>query len=204
MSSSGTPQAPIGFSVSILDLLCVVTRQKGIRRTYADASVRTSRSHVLERCGKVSRIPACSAHAILDHLQCHAIVCLVISVSHSPLPTGCLPPCRYIARCFRGARRRSRAPFPSMGLGGSMRHATRGNPPQRARCEPLACARQALPKAVCESPLPACGPLALSMSLRPARSQCFPALSLASGLSAPPDRTSRRLESLDRLLDAVM
>ena len=204
MSSSGTPQAPIGFSVSILDLLCVVTRQKGIRRTCADASVSTPRSHWLERCGKVSRMPACMTYPIWNARLCHAIRCLVISVSHSPLPTGCLPPCRYIARCFRGARRRSRAPFPSMGLGGSMRHATRGNPPQRARCEPLACARQALPKAVCESPLPACGPLALSMSRRPARSQCFPALSLASGLSAPPDRTSRRLESLARLLDAVM
>jgi hypothetical protein len=189
MRLSGTPQAPIGLSVSILDLLCVVTRQKGIRRTCADASVSTPRSHWLERCGKVSRMPACMTYPICNAHLCHAIVCLVISVSHSPLPTGCLPPCRYIARCFRGARRRSRAPFPSMGLDGSMRHAG---------------ARQALPKAVCESPLPACGPLALSMSLRPARSQCFPALSLASGLSAPPDRTSRRLESLDRLLDAVM
>ena len=163
-------QAPVGLNVLILGLLCVVTRQKWMRRTCADASVSMLRPQVTDLCGKVSRIAACKTYPIWSAHLCHAIVCLVISASHSPLPTGCLPPCRYIARCFRGARRRSRVPFPSMGLGGSMRHATRGNPPQRARCEPLACARQALPKAVCESPLTAFGPLALSMPLRPAPS----------------------------------
>jgi hypothetical protein len=153
------------------------------------------RSHTPSRAKKMSEMPACRAPPICSAARCHANACLVVSRFHSLPPTGCLPPCRYIARCFRGARRRYRAPFPSMGLGASTRQVSRGIPPQRARCEPLACARQALPKAVCSSPLPACGPLALSMPLRPAPSQSFPAPFLTFCLSAPPDRASRRSES---------